>query len=65
MLRHPIHDGRIYGTQRTVRLAGSYAKTWRTTGTAQIQRMPFNWSPSELDQVLMDLAVLRKAEVLF
>ena len=26
--------------------------------------MPFNWSPGELDQVLMDLAVLRKAEVL-
>ena len=26
--------------------------------------MPTNWSPSELDQVLMDLAVLRKAVVL-
>ena len=26
--------------------------------------MPTNWSPSELDQVLMVLAVLRKAEML-
>ena len=45
---YSFHDGRIYGTQRTVPDVGSYAKTERTRGIVQIQKQPTYWSLDEL-----------------